>query len=765
MNNPTAEISALHNSDQIISWSLILGGRVQGVGFRPFVYRLAHEFDIQGWVQNRSGKVKILAQGNCNQIALFIDALISRSPPLSQPVILDKQNCANTDITRFTIIDSKSDKYANIHIPADYFTCNECLRELDDSSSRRYRYPFINCTQCGPRYTIIKQLPYDRKNTTMASFSLCRECQREYEHPLDRRFHAEPTACPACGPKMEYLDEELHITDTDESIHKAIAALHNSKVIAVKGIGGYHLLCDARSDQAIQHLRQHKPRPNKPLAVMFPMQGSDGLNAIRKDVSVNKQHEKIIISPIRPIVLCRQKPDSNLSSHIAPGLDELGVMLPYSPLYHLLLKDFGGPLIVTSANVSGEPVLTDNNEVECSLSGTAYGYLHHNRPIQRPADDPVYRVIQNKPRPFRLGRGNAPLELTLPFKLNKTLLAVGGHIKNTIALAWDNRLVISPHIGELGSPRSQNVFEQLVSDLQTLYDISVDMILCDAHPAYANTQWTKKNGLPYQEILHHHAHASAVAGEYPATENWLVFTWDGVGYGADGTLWGGESFYGKPGNWERKTSFRPFYLPGGEKASRQPWRSAISLCWETDNQWDIDIEKLNILHQAWQRKHNCPQTTAAGRLFDAASALTGLVKDTSFEAQGPMILEAIAKGDNQSPLPLPQSVDEHGIWRSDWSDLIPMLLDETRTVAERAYCFHSSMAKNLLDQAILIREHHGSFVVGLGGGVFQNRLLTEMAIALLEENGFDVYLPEQVPCNDGGLCFGQIIEAANRFRI
>jgi len=750
----------------ILSIALILGGQVQGVGFRPFVYRLAHAYNIQGWVQNRSGEVRILAQGDAGQLEHFITALVSQAPPLSHPLILDKIHVTAPHSRQFTIMDSKPDSKANIHIPTDYFTCNDCLQELSDQNNRRYHYPFINCTQCGPRYTLIKQLPYDRANTTMAAFTLCSDCQREYQDPLDRRFHAEPVACPACGPRLEFQGTEGIITDNDAAINMTISALRNGQVIAVKGIGGYHLLCDARNELAIQHLRQQKNRPHKPLAVMFPLRGEDGLDALRHDVVLDKAHEKMLLDPIRPIILCQQKSTSSLASQLAPGLNEMGVMLPYSPLHFLLLDQFDAPLIATSANISGEPVLTDPAEATQRLAAIAQGFLHHNRPIQRPADDPLYHVVQERPRAIRLGRGNAPLELSLPFTLDNTLLAVGGHMKNTIALAWENRVVISPHIGELGSPKSLMVFEQLISDLQSLYQISVDKILCDAHPAYASTKWAKNSGLPYQEVFHHHAHASALTGEYPTEENWLVFTWDGVGYGMDGTLWGGESFYGQAGNWQRKTSFRPFYLPGGEKASRQPWRSALSLCWETNTGWDAMENTTNtdleLLQQAWRQKLNCPQTTAAGRLFDAASALTGLVMDTSFEGQGPMLLETVARGKKQAPVTLPLSLDEDNIWRSDWSTLIPMLLNKTRSIEERANCFHTSMAANLLDQARLMREQHGHFAVGLGGGVFQNRLLTDMAIELLEENGFNVYLPTRVPCNDGGLCFGQIIEGGRR---
>lgn len=746
----------------LIARQWLLTGRVQGVGFRPFVTRLAEHYLLSGWVQNRTGQVAIFAQGDAQTLADFETELLAAAPPLAQPRIEQRIETEPQPLQGFAILPSSSDAPASIHVPPDYFACDDCLRELRDSRDRRYRYPFINCTQCGPRYTLITRLPYDRPNTTLADFVLCEDCRAEYENPLDRRFHAEPVACPNCGPSLQYhAPDSTLIGQSTAALAAAVAALRGGCIIAVKGVGGYHLMCDAGNSSAVERLRECKPRPHKPLAVMFPWRGVDGLDVVRAMLDPTEAQAELLRDPIRPIVLVRQHTRQLLSRHIAPGLNEVGAFLPYSPLHHLLLDDFAAPLVATSANISGEPVLTANAEVEQRLSHVAEAFLHHNRPIARPADDPVYRVIAGRARPLRLGRGNAPLELVLPYTLEQPLLAVGGHMKNTIALAWENRVVISPHIGDLDAPRSLAVFEQVIADLQALYQVRATRLVCDAHPGYASSRWAQRSGLPVREVLHHHAHASALAGEYADVKQWLVFTWDGVGYGMDGTLWGGEALLGAPGRWQRAASFRPFRLPGGEQAGRAPWRSAAALCWECGIPWRNDIPGIALAQQAWNKQFNAPVTSAAGRLFDAAAALVGLIDTASFEGQGPMLLEA-ACAENATAVSLPLSCDEQGVWRSDWSPLLPYLLDAQRSVSERAMGFHASLAKALLDQACKLREAHGAFTIGLAGGVFQNRILTKLAITLLHEHGFDVRFGERIPCNDAGISFGQVIEVACR---
>ncbi|MEN8107925.1 MAG: carbamoyltransferase HypF [Pseudomonadota bacterium] len=742
---------------QVTAHRIVVSGRVQGVGFRPFIYRLATGQQLSGWVLNRVGQVEIHIQGPAAALAQFERLLIAQAPPLARPHIESSTTVDPADLTGFAIHASISAGAASIHVPPDLFTCDDCLRELNDPADRRYHYPFINCTQCGPRYTLIRDLPYDRPSTTMAGFELCPDCRKEYENPADRRFHAEPVACPVCGPALTFRTPAGNTVDgNDAALQACIDAIRTGSIVAIKGIGGYHLVCDAGNDNAIDTLRARKPRPHKPLAVMFPAPPAAPLAAVSKAVHLGNTQEELLLSAARPIVLAQQRDEGALSDRVAPGLDEIGVMLPYSPLHHLLLNACGVPLVATSANISGEPVLTNNREVEARLAHVADACLHHNRPIERPADDPVYRLIGNVPRPVRLGRGVAPLECDLPFTLAQPVIAVGGHMKNTVALAWDSRLVVSPHIGDMGNAHSLKVFEQTVTDLQSLYNVSATTVLCDAHPGYATSRWAEHCGLPVAKIFHHHAHASAAYTDDSDTD-WLVFTWDGVGYGADGSLWGGEALLGRPGGWQRVASLRPFHLPGGERAGREPWRSAAALCWETATHWPELPANAGLLRHAWERRINTPQTSAAGRLFDAAAALTGLCQTASFEGQGPMLLEAASKTRGE-PVAMPLTQDDAGLWLSDWAPLLPVLLDDRRSTVERAAVFHASMAHALLDQAQRIRESHGVTHIGLSGGVFQNRVLTELASGLLEADGFTVHIPETVPANDAGLSYGQVIE-------
>ncbi|MGA9572452.1 MAG: carbamoyltransferase HypF [Lysobacterales bacterium] len=745
---------------------IILSGVVQGVGFRPFIYRHAKSFGLNGWVRNVSGRVEIHVQGNLQDLDEFANTLIGRAPDLSKPVLESVRETPYTDSDEFLIHPSLADADADIHLPADLFTCDDCLRELYDPANRRYRYPFINCTQCGPRYTLIRALPYDRPNTSMSGFDLCESCLAEYTDPLDRRYHAEPVACARCGPALSYVEKGGQIVLGNEAALKsALAALDAGKVLAVKGIGGYHLVCDARNDDAVHLLRKRKPRPHKPLAVIFPAPPGNSLAILRQFLSVDDIESGLLESPARPIVLLRKKSANALSSAIAPGLNEVGAMLPYSPLHHVLLRDFGAPLVASSANISGEPVLTENRDVETRLAQVADAFLHHDRSIVRPADDPVMRVINRQPTPLRQGRGQAPLELELPFRLERPVLAVGTHMKNTIALSWDNRAVVSPHIGEMDSPRSLQTFEQCIADLGALYQVEIAQLVCDAHPRYMSTRWAHRQALPVFEIYHHHAHASAVYAEALANDNtlgdMLVFTWDGVGLGPDGSLWGGEALAGKPGQWRRVASFRPFRLPGGERAGREPWRSAAAICWEAGLDCPLKDASDPLLASFWRQGINAPVTTSAGRLFDAAAALGGVCTRASYEGQGPMLFEALAAThatlDEGQLTRLPLTKTD-GVYSADWTALIPMLLKAPDPVHQRAANFHLSMADTLQQQAIRIRDDLGVNRVGLAGGVFQNRVLTEKCIELLEDDGFEVTFPTMMPVNDAGISFGQIIE-------
>ncbi len=716
LQTPTSSTPASH-AHEARQWTLT--GQVQGVGFRPFVYRLAHAHGLAGWVRNRLGEVEIHAEGDRAALDRFGAALLTDAPPLAQPYIEGTLSVAADGLKGFEIRDSATTDTPRIHVPPDYFACADCLREVDDPLDRRFAYPFTNCTQCGPRYTLIERLPYDRVNTSMAGFPLCPACQREYTDPLDRRFHAEPTACPVCGPRLTFVSGDTTLEGNTDALTATLSALRAGQIVAIKGVGGYHLVCDARNSDAIATLRARKPRPAKPLAVMFP-----DLAQAERYVELRDAERALLCSPMRPIVLARKSSlrsasplpqaereqsvtcaaASTLAANIAPGLNEIGVLLPYAPLHHLLCRAFAAPLVMTSGNLSGEPVLTDNAEAQHRLARIADAFLHHNRPIVRPADDAVFRTLAGIPRPLRLGRGCAPLELTLPRTLSEPVLAVGGHLKLTLCLAFENRAVISPHIGDMGTPRSLAVFEQVITDLQQLYGVQATRLVCDAHPAYTTTRWAQTQTLPCTRIWHHHAHASALAGEVATDEDWLMFTWDGTGYGEDGTLWGGETLYGRPGQWRRVARLRPFRIPGGERAGREPWRSAAALCWETDTPFETAHADTALLHHAWRKGINAPQSSAAGRVFDAAASLTGVLQIGSFEGQGPMYLEALATGVTGVAIELPLSRDTSDLWQTDWAPLLAHLRDEQRTVAQRAADVHVTLAHALACRPCNLRK-------------------------------------------------------------
>ncbi len=742
---------------------IILTGKVQGVGFRPFVYRLAHQHHILGTVTNKTGQVEIIAQGNNEQLAAFESQLISKAPPLSQPTIIRSTDVDAEPCETFSILKSQSGDKPDIHIPTDFFTCHDCLEEMQDKNNRRYRYPFINCTQCGPRYTLITSLPYDRPNTSMAHFPLCQPCEEEYLNPLDRRFHAQPLACASCGPVLTFRSGQQQLQGNEEALKACVKALQQGKIIAVKGIGGYHLICDATNEDTINILRQRKHRPDKPFAVLFPWKGENGTDVIQNYLQASATEEFFISHASRPVVLIKSQTKNQLAPNINPGLEEVGALLPYSPLHFLITQDFNRPLVATSANFSGEPVITDNKEAEQRLNKIADGFLHHNRPIVRPADDSVIRIINNKPQHIRLGRGIAPLELELPFHLAQPILALGGHMKNTIALAWDNRIVISPHIGDLGTKRSMDVFEQVINDLQQLYNVDANFMVCDKHPDYANTRWANHYCTSHHkqliQIYHHHAHAGVLCGEYPEQSRWLIFAWDGTGYGADKTIWGGETFLGTSANWQHVTTFRPLQLLGGDKASLQPWRSAAAMAWAESINWTPDDIDITLARQAFEKHHGTFQSSAVGRLFDAAAAFILHIHECSFDGHAPMQLEQIS-----DPLSSSLAIDlkvtqQDNMAIIDWANLLATLQDTKLKASSRSAIFHSTLGMTLVQQAINLRLAHGDFAVGLTGGVFQNKKLTEFVIQQLKQNNFNVFTTHNIPCNDAGLCYGQIIEA------
>ena len=734
----------------------LLAGRVQGVGFRPFVHRLARGHGVKGFVPNLAGQVLVVGEGDAGALTRFGQDLLARAPPLARPRVAACEPVGPAGFADFRILASTAGEGGEAVVPPDLFCCADCLRELGDPGDRRYRYPFINCTQCGPRYTVIAALPYDRANTTMKEFALCARCRGEYEDPGSRRFHAEPVACPDCGPQLAFHAPGKPALRGEAALAECIAQLEAGRIVAAKGIGGYHLLADAGDEAAVARLRARKRRPHKPLALMFPADSA----LVDRLLDLDPAARAALWDPLRPIVLARPRPGAALAAGVHPGLAEVGAMLPYSPLHHLLMQAVGRPLVATSANLSGEPVMTEALEVEARLGEVADAFLHHDRPIARAADDSVFRMIAGRPRPIRLGRGAAPLDMALPHALAHPLLATGSHMKNAVALGWGRRAVVAPHIGDLDSPRSLAAFDTALDDLAALHGIAPEGVVCDLHPGYAGTRWAMASGRPVIKVQHHRAHASALAAEHPDVGRWLVFAWDGVGLGDDGSLWGGEALLGAPGGWRRVGSLRAFGLVGAGQAARAPWRSAAALCWESGRDWRGPGDGL--LLQAWRKGINRSTTTAAGRLFDGAAALVGLLDEATYEGQGPMWLEAIAEGWRAAPVALPLARNATGLWELDWRPLVAPLAGPARPAGDRAALFHASLAHGLLAQARAVRAEHGPVHVGFAGGVFQNRRLTEEALALLEADGFGVRLAQQLPCNDAALAFGQLVEAGAR---
>lgn len=743
---------------------LLIIGQVQGVGFRPFIHNLATRLNLLGSVQNLSGEVEVIIQGEVNNLYAFKQQLIDQSPAIAEPKIATSETIQNHNFTQFSILKSKENLNTEIHLPVDYFICEDCKKEITDPSNFRYQYPFTNCTQCGPRYTLIEKLPYDRVNTTMASFKLCPQCEQEYSTPTNRRFHAEPIACPSCGPQLEFRSTKL--SNSDDPLTQTIQHLNAGHIIAIKGIGGYHIVCDAFNTQAIERLRKNKQRPDKPLAVMFADISNNDWSHIEQQVTLNNEIKALIKSTQRPIVLCSKSSTNTLGENIAPNLNEVGVLLPYSPLHYLLLENFKRPIVCTSGNISGEPVITDNDECEHKLAHIVDGFLHHNRPIVRPADDSVYRQIGDQIRPIRLGRGTSPLELSLPFQLTKPVIATGAQMKNNIAIGEQSRVIISPHIGELTSLSSQSVFENCIKDLSHFYHIDSKTILSDAHPAYSSYQWAKKqkltnSSITHKTILHHHAHASALVGEYMIenkqshnNQKWLVFCWDGVGLGDEKQLWGGETFIGKPGNWKRAYSLKTFKPLGADKAARQSWRSAAATIWQLKPNYRHK-QADNFAFQAWQKNINNPATSAIGRLFDAASYLAGFENDYSYEGQGPCQFEALVNTSVAEVIDLPISNDNPK--EIDWTILIEKMANMDKTAEQKATIFHQSLAQ-LVVNICSAEAHNRSLKIGLCGGVFQNHQLVKSIQSNLKHKPFNVFIPKILPANDAAISFGQIIE-------
>ena len=750
---------------------LAVRGVVQGVGFRPFVYRLAHEMDVAGWVRNVNGAVEIEAQASAERLARFAQALRERHPPAAAIDSIEAQEIPLAASADFRILESSEGAAPLPALPADLATCEACLAEVRDSNDRRHLYPFTNCTHCGPRYSIVERTPYDRPRTSMKIFPLCPECGREYTDPADRRFHAEPIACPRCGPSVRLLDERGgERASHDAAIAEAARALAGGLIVAMKGLGGFQLLVDATNEEGVRRLRERKRREDKPLAVMFPT-----LEAIRAHCDVSEPEARALASAAAPIVLlARRAPvparGATIADAVAPGNPRLGVMLPYTPLHHLLLEAAARPLVCTSGNVSEEPMCVETGEALEKLAGIADIFLTHNRPIVRPVDDSVARIEAGALQILRRARGFAPRAIPLPAG-GPPVLAVGGHLKNVVALALGAEAIASQHIGDLETPEARDLLERTTRDLLDFFSVTPRAIACDLHPDYASTLFAERLasrfGVPLLRVQHHHAHAASALLDHGIDGHALAFTWDGVGYGADGTLWGGEALLADAGGFRRVATIRPFRLPGGERAVREPRRSATGLLFALLGReagplavrWFREAE-IDPLLTSLERSINAPVTSGMGRLFDAVGALTGAMPRVRFEGQAAMDLEfALDPGGDAPPYPMPLTGSDPIV--ADWGPLVLELLEDLRRGTPRGVMsarFHAA----LVEMAVAVAHRAGVSRVILSGGCFQNAALTERLRHRLEQESFEVLAHRGVPPNDGGIAFGQLLIARRR---
>ncbi len=738
-------------------------GNVQGVGFRPFVYRLAIELGAVGYVENTPQGVTIEVEAARPLLDKFLVRLKSELPPHAEIHRLDWSGLPSDGDTGFVIRHSRHHGAKSAVILPDLASCPDCLREIRDPANRRYRYPFTNCTHCGPRYSIIESLPYDRAGTTMRNFEMCPECLAEYENPLNRRFHAQPNACPVCGPQLELWDATGAVLATrDVAIKAAAEAVRQGKILALKGLGGFHLMVDARSDDAVRRLRSRKARYEKPLAVMFP-----SVKSIERVCMVSKAERRLLQSAAAPIVLLRSA-STLIARSVAPGNPYLGAMLPYTPLHHLLLAELGFAVVATSGNLSGEPIVTDNAGALEKLAAIADVFLVHDRPIARPVDDSVAMVVEHAPVMLRRSRGYAPAPLYVDTP-ERDMIAVGAHQKGTAAVVHRGSAVLSQHLGDMDHAAVQELFERVLADLRTMYGSQPEVVACDLHPDYPTTRWAQRSGLKLVQVQHHYAHALACMAEHCLEAPVLAVVWDGTGFGMDGTIWGGEFLRIDTHGFTRVASLRPFPLPGGDLAAREPRRSALGLLYAMygrdfpRSRLDFTNRELDILSTALDRRINSPMTSSIGRLFDAVAALIGLRQTSSFEGQAAMGLEFAQDGANTDewyPYHMtPVTADNGSTERLlEWMPMISALLvdEHTPTIAAK---FHNTLAAMIA----AIAAEEGEQQVVLTGGCFQNRVLLEKSIRRLRADGFTPYWPQLFPPNDGAIALGQVAAALREF--
>ncbi len=736
---------------------ILINGIVQGVGFRPFIYNLAHRFELTGTVSNTSQGVIIEAEGRPENILGFQRAVEVEAPPLSQIIEISDEPLNPAGDKDFIIISSDGNKAVGTLISPDIAVCDDCRRELLDPNDRRYRYPFINCTNCGPRYTIIEALPYDRPFTSMRTFQMCQACQAEYDDPANRRFHAQPNACPDCGPHLGLYTIDRQPVSADDRIAEAGKLLKNGKIIAIKGLGGFHLAVDAASPEAVIELRQRKNREEKPLAVMVK-----NLASARRLCVLTAAEEKLLVSPRAPIVLARKKV-SVLAEEVAPGNDRLGIMLPYTPLHHLLLEERFTALVMTSANLSEEPICFTNDEAFERLYGIADFVLLHNRDIYLRGDDSVFIELGGKPQPIRRSRGYAPVPVLIKSE-GQPVLAVGGELKNTICLLQNNRAFLSQHIGDLENLEAFKFFKMTIEHLQKVFQINPELVVYDMHPRYLSTQWAREQPLPALAVQHHHAHLAAALAEHNFDGPAIGLIMDGTGYGGDGTIWGGEVLLGDFSEFERFAAFEAMPLPGGDASIKAPWRTAVSYLQQAFEGTLPDLPFLESVDyqpvmEMVEKNINCFATSSCGRLFDAVAAIGG--GRTTIRYEGQAAIEMMQAAGTAAAKPYKFAFEQQGdLMLMPVRSIIRSVTQSAITGAdltEIGQRFHRTLVDIFVNMAILAREKSRLTHIVLSGGVFQNQILFETVLSELEQRDFEVLTHQKVPANDGGISLGQAL--------
>ncbi len=766
----------------LIGQRIHITGIVQGVGFRPFVYNLAENLGLKGWVKNTSAGVVIEIEGESKLINSFLVSLKNDIPVLARIDTLKTQPKPLEGFTSFQIIASETITSAFQPISPDISICSDCLEELLDPKDRRYRYPFINCTNCGPRFTIIEDIPYDRPNTTMAAFPMCPDCEVEYHDPRNRRFHAQPVACAKCGPRVWLESKKIQINQAADPILETQRLLSEGSIVAIKGLGGFHLACDAANPNAIETLRTRKLRVDKPFALMFP-----DLATVAKFCFVNEIEANVLASPQCPIVILKRRPDCTLPVNLAPGQDTLGVMLPYTPLHHLLFtqsQDFEikQALVMTSGNMSEEPIAIDNQEALVRLETLADAFMLHNRPIKTRCDDSVMRVTRDTPNkifPIRRSRGYAPLPIQIAWD-SPPLLAVGTELKNTYCLARGSYAFISHHIGDMENFETLQSFENGIVQYESLFRIKPDLIACDLHPDYLATRYAheraSRDQIPLIQVQHHHAHITACMADnrIPSDQKVIGVAFDGTGYGEDGAIWGGEFMLASYNNYQRLGHLRYLPLPGGDTAIHHPARIALAYLWASGFEWTpalppvqaLEAQEKKVLRYQLENNINAIQTSSIGRLFDAVAALLGVRAKVNYEAQAAIELEALADPDESGIYPFDISCSAENIVTIDPAPLIYSIMQDYLTgqpLSQISARFHNTIAEVVGKIVVSMRSTCQVNTVALSGGVWQNLFLLHQTIKTLSYNGFEVLTHQQVPPNDGGVSLGQVVTAYHRF--